>query len=118
MSSPAFVALIIGSTIFAGFTRRRRIPIKLIIPIFTPDAIAEIQSPTGTKVKDCWGANYVIADDVLILSSLSWSQNIPSGTINENVGFQLETLKIAPVEVELISFTGVNDNQEDVEFKI
>ena len=67
MSSPAFVALIIGSTIFAGFTRRRRIPIKLIIPIFTPDAIAEIQSPTGTKVKNRIINNKIIPNTIILL---------------------------------------------------
>lgn len=73
--------------------------------------------PEGTKVAGCWGANYVITENILTLTGLSWSQNIAAGTVNESVGFQLTTVATAPVTIELDSFTGVNSNHEDVVIK-
>ena len=73
--------------------------------------------PEGTKVNVCWGANYIITENILILSGLNWSQNVESGDINKNVGFHLTSLEKAPITLELISFVGVNDNHEEVVIK-
>lgn len=76
------------------------------------------QVPAGSKISGCWGADYVITNDTLILTALDWSQNIPSGTNNTLVGFQITTTDPAPTEIKLISFTAVDDNQEDVVIEI
>jgi len=75
--------------------------------------------PVGTKMSDCWGAEYIIKEDVLILSSLSWSQNIPAGGTNTSVGFRINTPNnVAPVTIELISFKAVNNDQEIMEIEV
>ncbi len=48
---PALLDLISVLTIRAGGTRRRRIPIRVTMPIGTPAARAEIHKPSGTKLK-------------------------------------------------------------------
>jgi hypothetical protein len=46
------VPFIIGWIILAGLTRLKRIPISEITLTLTPDEIAVIHSPTGTKFKN------------------------------------------------------------------
>ncbi len=43
-------ALIMGKIMRIGATRRRRMPIKVMMLTFTPAAQAEIQRPTGMKL--------------------------------------------------------------------
>lgn len=76
------------------------------------------QIPTGAKITNIWGGNYVIKDNILILTGIEWSKNIPAGSTNNNVGFQVETTSQAPTKLNLISFKGTNSNQENVEIKI
>jgi hypothetical protein len=51
-SMPAFVALISGRTISPGGIFRSRIPINAPSPTRTPEKIAVIQSPIGTKYRN------------------------------------------------------------------
>jgi hypothetical protein len=48
-TSPALLALMKGRTISAGLTFRSRIPISVPMPTRTPEKMAVIQSPIGTK---------------------------------------------------------------------
>lgn len=69
--------------------------------------------PLGTKMSDCWGAEYIIKEDSMILTSISWSQNIPAGSTNTSVGFRINTPNnIAPVTIELVNLKIVNKDQE------
>ena len=72
----------------------------------------------GAKVINIWGGNYILKDNILILSGLGWNQSLSIGETNKNLGFQLETIEMAPVKLKPISFTGVTENQEDVVFEI
>lgn len=75
--------------------------------------------PIGTTMSDCWGAEYIIQDDILILSSVSWSQNISAGGTNASVGFRINTPNItAPVSIDLISFQAVNSYRELMEIEV
>ena len=47
---PALVALIRGLTIRAGMTLRSRIPTRVLMFSLTPEALAEIRRPMGTKL--------------------------------------------------------------------
>lgn len=76
------------------------------------------QVSDGAKVINIWGGNYILKDNILILSGLGWNQSLSIGETNKNLGFQLETIEMAPVKLKLISFTGVTENQEDVVFEI
>ncbi len=49
MFRPAFVALISGRTTSPGAMRRNRMPMRIEMRTRTPDAMAEIHSPTGKK---------------------------------------------------------------------
>ena len=76
------------------------------------------QVSDGAKVINIWGGNYILKDNILILSGLGWNQSLSIGETNKNLGFQLETIEMAPVKLKPISFTGVTENQEDVVFEI
>lgn len=76
------------------------------------------QVPDDAKISNIWGGNYILKDNILILSGLSWSQSLLIGNTNKNVGFQLETIEKAPAKLKIISLTGVTENQEDVVFEV
>lgn len=76
------------------------------------------QVPEGAKISNIWGGNYILKDNILILSGLSWNQSLLIGNTNKNLGFQLETIESAPVKLKIISLTGVTENQEDVVFEV
>ena len=74
--------------------------------------------PAGSKVTNIWGAQYIIADNVLTLSDVSWTSEVNAGASISGIGFQFQTTNPAPATLTLTSFTGVNANQEDVEMEI
>ena len=74
--------------------------------------------PVGSTIANIWGANYVITDDTLTLSGVSWTSEIVAGGQSGNAGLQLKTSTPAPAVVTLQSFTGVNADLEDVEMEI
>ena len=76
------------------------------------------QVPDDAKISNIWGGDYILKDNILILSGFSWSQSLLIGNTNKNVGFQLETIEKAPAKLKIISLTGVTENQEDVVFEV
>lgn len=73
--------------------------------------------PEETKIINIWGGNYILKENILIITGSDDNKLIETKTTNNNVGFQIETTEM-PANLKLISFKGVNSNQEDVEIEI
>lgn len=74
--------------------------------------------PAGSKITNIWGAEYIIANNVLTLSGVSWTSEVNAGASISGIGFQFQTTTPAPATLTLTSFTGVNGDQQDVEMEI
>lgn len=73
--------------------------------------------PEGTKVTNIWGGNYILKENILIITGSEWNKMVEANTTNSSVGFQIETPTV-PANLKLISFKGTNSNQEEVEIEI
>lgn len=73
--------------------------------------------PSGSKIANIWGGNYILKENILIITGLEWNKTLEANTTNSSVGFQIETPTV-PANLKLISFKGTNSNQEEVEIEI
>lgn len=73
--------------------------------------------PSGSKITNIWGGNYILKENILIITGSEWNKTVEANTTNSSVGFQIETPTV-PANLKLISFKGTNSNQEEVEIEI
>lgn len=73
--------------------------------------------PSESKMTNIWGGNYILKENILIITGSEWNKTVEANTTNSSVGFQIE-IPTVPAKLKLISFKGKNSNQEEVEIEI
>lgn len=74
----------------------------------------EIEVNENTEIMSIWGSNYILKDNLLVLTGLSWDEVIDIGSTISNIGFQISNVP----ELKIKSFTGITSDNKLVEINI